>query len=284
MADQPAPHPMSATRPPSVRRSWTSGMAARTSLPSCVRKKGRLAAACASRGSAAERGPADAGTGAVRLGDGGQVHAQAGDELREGRHEEQAVGVGQALGVCRRQRVAALVGPEGRVVHGHPRGGGLVLEPLPGVARIGAGAGGQLDRRERTVWPARGTSRGGRRGRRPGSPACRSPPRRGDRRRRRGRAPVPGALAASVPGAPRSGTSGSVVVMAISSVPVPPVGSARTAGRCPGRRTGTAGVSLRSWSPGPVAGSSQLGRSRAVSGRAPARGPPAGARRCRRGR
>jgi hypothetical protein len=55
-----------------------------------------------------------------------------------------AVGVQEHLGVAGGQPVAALLGRAGRVVAGEVAGGGLLLEPLVGVAGANAGVGGDF--------------------------------------------------------------------------------------------------------------------------------------------
>jgi len=56
-----------------------------------------------------------------------------------------AVGVQQHLGVAGWQLVAALLGGALGIGAGEVAGGGLLLQPLAGVARSDASGGGELD-------------------------------------------------------------------------------------------------------------------------------------------
>ncbi len=87
--------------------------------------------------------PADALAGAGRVGDARRVQHGADRELEEAGQVRRAVGVGERDGLLGRQRVAAAVGVIGDVAAGR-----LHVQPLADVALRGAGALGQLDRRE----------------------------------------------------------------------------------------------------------------------------------------
>ncbi len=99
----------------------------------------------------AEVVPAQAGAGAVGVGDAVDEPARGGGEPRDRGHERGAVGIDQHRGVRGRQREPPL-GRLGRlVVDGEDAARGLVLEPLAGVPLGAVGAGGELDRRRGAV-------------------------------------------------------------------------------------------------------------------------------------
>ena len=152
IADQPNPQPTSATRPPARSALSTSGIDGRYSWPSGPRNSGRFAAGLA----LAER-PRRAGPSSLRRRCGtprpsvSVCLSEADDEPDEGREVRQVERVGERGDVRRGQRVATGEGVGDPVVGHEDAGDGLLLQPLPGVALGGAGAGGQLRRRQRAL-------------------------------------------------------------------------------------------------------------------------------------
>jgi hypothetical protein len=91
----------------------------------------------------------------------GVDHADDADHARaDGGGGRGAVGVEQGLGVAGGQleaaevRIVVAVDPHGD--HVEDPGGGLLLQPLAGVAGVDPGPGGKLGRRGRSVGPQRG--------------------------------------------------------------------------------------------------------------------------------
>jgi hypothetical protein len=89
-------------------------------------------------------GVGDAAAGAVGLEQLRQHPGDACEDDRDRRGVVGAVGVQQHLGMAGGQLVAALAGGVVGVVAGDVPGGGLLLEPLAGVAKRDAGGGGDL--------------------------------------------------------------------------------------------------------------------------------------------
>ena len=90
-------------------------------------------------------GVGDAAAGAVGRQQLGQYRGDAREAARERCGVVGAVGVQQHLGMAGGQLVAALLRWPDRVVAGQVAGGGLLLEPLAGVARSNADSCGDLE-------------------------------------------------------------------------------------------------------------------------------------------
>ncbi len=90
--------------------------------------------------------PGDALPAAERLSHGRGGPAQGGGESPQIGQVVQAVHLGQHLGVPGGEGEAPFPWPQGGVLDVQDPAGGLLLQPLPGVALIRAGAGGQLGR------------------------------------------------------------------------------------------------------------------------------------------
>ena len=93
----------------------------------------------------------DALAGPVRVDELREHAAKGRQRTAEGRHRVRALRIDQGLGVPGRKGETPLLLRLLRVVHLHDPGSGLLLEPLPRVAGIDAGAFGELAGRERPV-------------------------------------------------------------------------------------------------------------------------------------
>ncbi len=127
-------------------RVWTLGCLGQQLLAQSVEEQRAVGRGLRLARLVAELGPAHAAAGAVGIGDAVDGLARRGREPRHRRHERHAVAVGQHGGVGRGQGEAPLVGGRAGVVHGQDAAGGLVLEPLAGVALGAAGARRELAR------------------------------------------------------------------------------------------------------------------------------------------